>query len=76
MRLTRRGWIVLVIIPATLALAGIWWVAGHVWWVDDHFCLNTYRNLHMDSCNGHVGCTRIMFSRTGGMSEGVPRPIM
>jgi hypothetical protein len=47
MNLTRRGWIVLVIIPAMLALAGLWWVAGHVWWVGDHFCLNT-----MTECYG------------------------
>jgi len=33
--LTARGWIVLVIIPALIALWVAWEVAGHLWYVGD-----------------------------------------
>ena len=38
MKLTRRGWIVLVIIPAIVALYGMYELVGHIWWVGDHYC--------------------------------------
>ena len=47
MKLTRRGWIVLVIIPAILAFAGLMWVTDHVNWVGDHYCFHT-----MTQCYG------------------------
>lgn len=38
MKLTRRGWIVLVIIPSLLALWGLYEVITHLWWVGDGYC--------------------------------------
>ncbi len=40
--LTRRGWIVLVIIPGALALLGIWEISLHLWWTGDAYCWGTY----------------------------------
>lgn len=34
-RLTARGWLVLVVIPSFLLLLGIWQVAGHLWYVGE-----------------------------------------
>jgi hypothetical protein len=38
MKLTRRGWIVLVIIPAIIALIGFQYVLSQIWWVGDGYC--------------------------------------
>ena len=35
MKLTKRGWIVLVVIPALLAMWGVWEIAGHLWYVGE-----------------------------------------
>ena len=40
-KLTRRGWVILVIIPAIVALYGAYELLGHIWWVDDHYCWGT-----------------------------------
>ena len=40
MRLTRRGKIV-VGIAAILAVAGLWEVVTHLWWVGDKYCWGT-----------------------------------
>ena len=34
-RLTPRGWLVLVIIPSFLLIWGLWQIAGHLWYVGD-----------------------------------------
>jgi hypothetical protein len=34
-RLTRRGWIVLVIIPSVLVMLGIWEVSENLWYTGD-----------------------------------------
>jgi hypothetical protein len=34
-RLTLRGWLVLVVIPSFLLILGMWQVAGHLWYVGD-----------------------------------------
>lgn len=40
--LTRRGWIILVIIPGLIAIAGLVWISGHVWYVPgEGYCLDT-----------------------------------
>jgi hypothetical protein len=41
MKLTRRGWIVLVIIPAILASIGFLWLVDHINWVGDHYCFQS-----------------------------------
>lgn len=33
--LTPRGWVVLVIIPSFLLLAGLWQIASHLWYVGE-----------------------------------------
>jgi len=51
--LTRRGWIVLVILPALIVIAGLVWISGHVWYVPSdtggHYCFNTMVNCYADS---------------------------
>jgi len=34
-RLTVRGWLVLVILPALIALWGIWQISSHLWYIGD-----------------------------------------
>jgi hypothetical protein len=34
-QLTRRGWLVLVILPVLLIMLGIWQVSSHLWYVGD-----------------------------------------
>jgi cytoskeletal protein RodZ len=41
MKLTRRGWVVLVIIPAIIGMAGIMWLMNHINWMGDHYCFKT-----------------------------------
>ncbi len=51
--LTRRGWIVLVILPALIVIAGLVWISGHVWYVPSdtggHYCFDTMVNCYADS---------------------------
>jgi hypothetical protein len=35
MRLTAKGWLVLVVIPTVLLLWGLWQVASHLWYIGD-----------------------------------------
>lgn len=43
--LTPRGWLVLGI-ALGLAIAGLWWVSGHIWWVEgEGYCIGT-----LESC--------------------------
>ena len=39
--LTRRGWIVLVILPAIALVAALVWISGHVWWTGEGYCIGT-----------------------------------
>jgi hypothetical protein len=39
--LTRRGWIVLVIIPSLLLLWGLIEVSTHLWWTQEGYCWGT-----------------------------------
>lgn len=41
MKLTTRGWIVLVIIPAIASLYGLAWIMDHINWVGDHYCFHS-----------------------------------
>jgi hypothetical protein len=34
-QLTRRGWLVLVIIPSFIVLWAVWQIAGHLWYVGE-----------------------------------------
>lgn len=51
--LTRRGWIVLVIIPTLIVIAGLVWLSGHVWYVPTidggHYCFDTMVNCYAKS---------------------------
>jgi hypothetical protein len=49
MKLTRRGWIVLVIIPAILGFAGLMWLVNHINWMGDHYCLKTMVECYFPS---------------------------
>lgn len=52
-KLTRRGWIVLVILPALVLIAALVWISGHVWYVPTdtggHYCFDTMANCYADS---------------------------
>jgi hypothetical protein len=52
-KLTPRGWVVLVILPAIALLALTLWVSGNIWYVpSDHggrYCIGT-----MTECYGEV----------------------
>jgi len=39
-RLTRRGRIVVALLIG-IAIAGIYYLATHVWWIGDSYCLGT-----------------------------------
>jgi hypothetical protein len=39
-RLTRRGRVVVALLIA-LTIAGVYYIATHVWWVGDSYCLGT-----------------------------------
>jgi len=42
MRLTKRGWIVLVILPAIALIALLVWVSARVWYVEGvGYCIGT-----------------------------------
>lgn len=41
MKLTRRGWIVLVIIPSLIAMYGLVVLVDHINWMGDHYCFKT-----------------------------------
>ena len=41
MKLTRRGWIVLVVIPSILAILGLTWLVDHINWMGDHYCFKS-----------------------------------
>ena len=51
--LTRRGWIVLVILPALILIAALVWISGHVWYVPTpyggRYCFDTMVNCYADS---------------------------
>jgi len=51
--LTRRGWIVLVILPAIAFIALMVWVSGHVWYVPTttggHYCIDTMVNCYAEA---------------------------
>lgn len=40
-RLTRRGWLVLVILPAIALAAALVWVSGHVWYTEEGYCIGS-----------------------------------
>ena len=40
--LTRRGWIVLVIIPSLLLAWGLIEVSTHLWWTQEGYCWGQY----------------------------------
>lgn len=40
-KLTRRGWVVLVILPAIALIALTVWISGHVWWTEEGYCIGT-----------------------------------
>jgi hypothetical protein len=41
-KLTRRGWLVLVILPAIALVAALIWVSGQVWYVPgEGYCIGT-----------------------------------
>ena len=48
--LTRRGWLVLVILPAIALMALIVWISGHVWYVPgEGYCFDTMMNCYAES---------------------------
>ena len=48
MRLTKRGRIVFIYVPAALALVALLlWVAGNVWWTGEGYCFGS-----MEKCLG------------------------
>jgi hypothetical protein len=51
--LTRRGWIVLVILPAIAFIALMVWVSGHVWYVPTttggYYCIDTMVNCYAEA---------------------------
>ena len=50
MKLTRRGWLVLVVIPSFLAMWGVWEIAGHLWYVGDGGTILGYCWGTMEQC--------------------------
>jgi len=50
--LTPRGWLVLVIIPALIALWAVWQVAGHLWYVGHSGGILGYCWGTMEECLG------------------------
>ena len=52
-RLTRRGWIVLVILPVLVLIAALVWISGHVWYVPTdtggHYCIGSMLKCYADS---------------------------
>lgn len=40
-RLTRRGWIVLIILPAIALIALMLWVSGNVWYTEGGYCIGS-----------------------------------
>ena len=49
-QLTKRGWVVLVVIPALIALWGIWEVASHLWYVGENGTILGYCWGTMTEC--------------------------
>jgi len=51
--LTKRGWIVLVILPALALIVGIVWISGHLWYVPTdtggYYCFDTMVNCYAKS---------------------------
>ena len=48
--LTPRGWVVLVVIPALIALWAIWQVSGHLWYSGDDSGILGYCWGTMEEC--------------------------
>ena len=48
--LTRRGWIVLVILPSIALIALIIWISGHVWYVPgEGYCIGSMLECYESS---------------------------
>ena len=47
-KLTRRGWVVLVILPAIALIALTVWVSGHVWWTEEGYCVGTMTECYSE----------------------------
>ena len=49
-KLTKRGRIVLIYTPLALVIvSAIVWIATHVWWVDDHYCIGSMLSCYANS---------------------------
>jgi hypothetical protein len=49
-KLTRRGWVVLVILPAIALIAALVWISGHVWYVPGAgYCFDTMANCYAET---------------------------